>query len=447
MSRESPRPDNERRPRRLDSAGRCSGRRRSRGAGLAVVGVGAAASAGCAGGGGRRGLRREAARYWRLPGRAPGAATAASITTSTRSGQAALRASNHLVIIGPPWTSCRPASASATHLRLVARPGRRASRRARIAMHSTGCAALLAARLVEAGASCRRGCRAAPTADHVLAEWPGGTGRRVLLVGHFDTVWPVGQLARMPIEERGRPAVRPRRARHEGRTRDWHHGRAGRSSSAMEAARRPTHPAARHVRRGSGQRDVAGRLSSSWRARARPCWCSSRRCRAAPSRRRARASASSSSSRTAMSAHAGANPGAGASAIHEMARQIAGDRGDERSGARADRERRRRRGRHAIERRRRARARGDRRARRPHGRCRRPSSARCARCAPSDLARAGSTVTAASTGRRWSGPPASRSSTRSRARSAQRWAATLGGGRDGRRVGRELHRRAWRPNT
>ena len=38
--------------------------------------------------------------------------------------------------------------------------------------------------------------------EHVLARWPG-EGPRVLLLGHFDTVWPVGQLARMPIKEDG----------------------------------------------------------------------------------------------------------------------------------------------------------------------------------------------------------------------------------------------------
>lgn len=37
--------------------------------------------------------------------------------------------------------------------------------------------------------------------DHLLAEF--GCGRsQVLLLGHFDTVWPVGQIARMPIVER-----------------------------------------------------------------------------------------------------------------------------------------------------------------------------------------------------------------------------------------------------
>jgi glutamate carboxypeptidase len=40
--------------------------------------------------------------------------------------------------------------------------------------------------------------------DHLQAEFDGGPAR-VLLLGHFDTVWPVGQLARMPLrEEHGR---------------------------------------------------------------------------------------------------------------------------------------------------------------------------------------------------------------------------------------------------
>jgi len=65
------------------------------------------------------------------------------------------------------------------------------------------CASLLALRFTEAGASVAR-VPAGSTADHVLATWPGA-GPRVLLLGHFDTVWPVGQLARMPVRmENGR---------------------------------------------------------------------------------------------------------------------------------------------------------------------------------------------------------------------------------------------------
>jgi glutamate carboxypeptidase len=60
------------------------------------------------------------------------------------------------------------------------------------------CGAFLASRLGEIGAAVTR-VPAGSTADHVLAQWPGA-GPRVLLVGHFDTVWPVGQLARMPLK-------------------------------------------------------------------------------------------------------------------------------------------------------------------------------------------------------------------------------------------------------
>ena len=38
--------------------------------------------------------------------------------------------------------------------------------------------------------------------NHLRAELAGGP-RRVLLLGHFDTVWDVGQLERMPIREQG----------------------------------------------------------------------------------------------------------------------------------------------------------------------------------------------------------------------------------------------------
>ncbi|CAN5380747.1 M20 family metallopeptidase [soil metagenome] len=40
--------------------------------------------------------------------------------------------------------------------------------------------------------------------DHLRAEFPGTAGGRpVLILGHFDTVWDVGELARMPIREEG----------------------------------------------------------------------------------------------------------------------------------------------------------------------------------------------------------------------------------------------------
>jgi len=41
--------------------------------------------------------------------------------------------------------------------------------------------------------------------NHLLAEFAGDAGKPVLLLGHFDTVWPMGTLANMPFRiERGR---------------------------------------------------------------------------------------------------------------------------------------------------------------------------------------------------------------------------------------------------
>jgi glutamate carboxypeptidase len=43
------------------------------------------------------------------------------------------------------------------------------------------------------------------TGDHLLVEFGSGTRQQVLILGHFDTVWPVGQIGRMPIKsENGR---------------------------------------------------------------------------------------------------------------------------------------------------------------------------------------------------------------------------------------------------
>jgi len=61
------------------------------------------------------------------------------------------------------------------------------------------CGAELAARLSALGGTVTRldgGVRG----DHIRADFEGGP-RKVLLLGHFDTVWPVGQLDRMPLRE------------------------------------------------------------------------------------------------------------------------------------------------------------------------------------------------------------------------------------------------------
>jgi glutamate carboxypeptidase len=70
------------------------------------------------------------------------------------------------------------------------------------------CGTELAARLEAIGARVERLPRER-AGDHLRAEFPStplGTdegARQILVLGHFDTVWPVGQLARMPFEARG----------------------------------------------------------------------------------------------------------------------------------------------------------------------------------------------------------------------------------------------------
>ncbi|MBM3782522.1 MAG: M20 family metallopeptidase [Acidobacteria bacterium] len=62
------------------------------------------------------------------------------------------------------------------------------------------CGTVLASRLAELGARITRVPQTA-AGDHLIARF-GTAARQVLIVGHFDTVWPIGQLARMPIVER-----------------------------------------------------------------------------------------------------------------------------------------------------------------------------------------------------------------------------------------------------
>ena len=63
------------------------------------------------------------------------------------------------------------------------------------------CGAELAARLETIGGRVSRLPRA-DRGDHLLAEFGCGTSQ-ILLLGHFDTVWPIGQLDRMPITRSG----------------------------------------------------------------------------------------------------------------------------------------------------------------------------------------------------------------------------------------------------
>jgi len=65
------------------------------------------------------------------------------------------------------------------------------------------CGAELSARLSAIGAAVRR-VAGGTRGDHIVADFSGDE-RRVMVLGHFDTVWPVGQLETMPLrEEQGR---------------------------------------------------------------------------------------------------------------------------------------------------------------------------------------------------------------------------------------------------
>jgi glutamate carboxypeptidase len=63
------------------------------------------------------------------------------------------------------------------------------------------CGAELAQRLEAAGAVITR-VPSAMAGDHLRASFGSGS-RQILMLGHFDTVWPVGQLARMPLKRKG----------------------------------------------------------------------------------------------------------------------------------------------------------------------------------------------------------------------------------------------------
>jgi glutamate carboxypeptidase len=180
------------------------------------------------------------------------------------------------------------------------------------------CALELVGLLEGAGAAVSR-VAAGRTAAHVVAEWPGA-GPRILLVGHFDTVWPVGQLRRMPIVERDGKLFGPGIL-------DMKAGLAiGVTAARVLAVEVPESRRPRVTLLATSDEEVGSQSSR------------------AEIERRARESAAvlvlepalaGGAVKTArkgvgeftviahgVSSHAGADPGAGASAIHELARQI-----------------------------------------------------------------------------------------------------------------------------
>lgn len=63
------------------------------------------------------------------------------------------------------------------------------------------CGRALAERLSALGARVKT-ISSSTAGDHLRAEFGAGS-RQILLLGHFDTVWPLGQLERMPITQSG----------------------------------------------------------------------------------------------------------------------------------------------------------------------------------------------------------------------------------------------------
>src|SRR5262245_8387431 len=64
------------------------------------------------------------------------------------------------------------------------------------------CGRVLAERLAAIGGTVTR-LPQTVRGDHLRAQFGAGSeaGKPILLLGHFDTVWPSGQLARMPFRE------------------------------------------------------------------------------------------------------------------------------------------------------------------------------------------------------------------------------------------------------
>lgn len=69
------------------------------------------------------------------------------------------------------------------------------------------CADLIAAGHEEIGGRVER--VPGPAGDHLVTTWGSADGPHVLLIGHYDTVWPVGRLATMPYVDDGERIAGP----------------------------------------------------------------------------------------------------------------------------------------------------------------------------------------------------------------------------------------------
>jgi glutamate carboxypeptidase len=154
--------------------------------------------------------------------------------------------------------------------------------------------------------------------DHLVARIPGA-GQPVMLLGHFDTVWPVGTLERMPCRRDGDRLYGPG-------TFDMKAGIAlGIAALSALSAVRARHPSI--VMMLTTDEEIGSHTSRA------AIEAEARRCRAVLVLEPALPGGALKTARKGcgefelivhgVAAHAGLDPGKGASAIHELAAQIA----------------------------------------------------------------------------------------------------------------------------
>ena len=179
------------------------------------------------------------------------------------------------------------------------------------------CGASLEDMLRDAGAAVER-LRQAERGDHILARLEGA-GDPVLILGHFDTVWPTGTLQRMPLRRDGDRLSGPG-------TFDMKAGIAIALSAvhALHATRTPHAPI---VMLWTTDEEIGSATSRA------TIEAEARKCRAVYVLEPALPGGVLKTARKGcgefeivvhgVAAHAGLDPGKGASAIHELAAQIA----------------------------------------------------------------------------------------------------------------------------
>jgi glutamate carboxypeptidase len=179
------------------------------------------------------------------------------------------------------------------------------------------CGSELTRMLADAGADVRR-VPQRERGDHLVARL-AGSGEPVMLLGHFDTVWPIGTLARMPVRRDGDRLFGPG-------TFDMKAGIAL-ALTAIAALRETRTPHAPVVIVLSTDEEIGSATSRTLIEE------EARRCRAVFVLEPALPGGALKTARKGcgefelivhgIAAHAGLDPGKGASAIHELAAQIA----------------------------------------------------------------------------------------------------------------------------